>query len=152
MSEFRRNQVLAYRLRVNHLSGRRLPRGALVSAAHSGLQDGSPRSALLSLAARVEGVAPDDWRADGLTQVFGPRGAVYVVPQEDVGVFTLGLLPRASERVAAIGRAAEKVHEVLAGKSMRQADLVAALPEYRRHPRAALGIDNGNVGSVVGYG
>lgn len=65
----------------------------MVDAARAGLQDSSPRSALLSLHARVEGIQPDAWRDPILAQVFGPRGAIYVVPRSDVGVFTLGLLP-----------------------------------------------------------
>jgi len=121
--------VLAYRLRANHLGGDRLPTGSLALAARSGLQDGSPRSALLSLAARVKGVGRCDWQADELAQVFGPRGAVYVVPADDVGVFTLGLLPRSPARVAELEEAARQVHEVLGGAPMRQADVVAALPE-----------------------
>ncbi len=129
MTDLTRDEVLAYRLRVNHLAGDRLGEGSLTRAAHAGLQDGSPRSALLSLAARVEGVRPDDWRAGGLAQVFGPRGAIYVVPATDVGVFTLGLLPRDPGRVAALAAAAEQIHEVLGGESMRQSDVVAMLPD-----------------------
>ncbi|MCP3995598.1 MAG: winged helix DNA-binding domain-containing protein [bacterium] len=129
MDVFTRNQGLAYRLRVNHLAGKRLPAGSLVAAAHSGLQDGSPRSALLSLAARVDGVGPDDWRAEGLAQVFGPRRAIYVVPEADVGVFTRGLLPRDPDRLAKLERDAHSVHEVLDGSPVRQSDVVAALPE-----------------------
>jgi hypothetical protein len=129
MDVLRREAVLAYRLQVNHLAGDRLPVGSLAQAARSGLQDGSPLSGLLSLAARVEEVAPDDWRADGLAQVFGPRGAVYVVPADDVGVFTCGLLPRDPARVAELEEAARRVHDVLGGEPMRQSDVVAALPE-----------------------
>ncbi|MDJ0664919.1 MAG: crosslink repair DNA glycosylase YcaQ family protein [Acidimicrobiia bacterium] len=128
MDALRREQILGYRLRVNHLAGERLPAGSLPVAARSGLQDGSPRSALLSLAARVEDVGPDDWRADALAQVFGPRGAVYVVPAADVGVFTRGLLPRHPARVAELEQVAGRVHAVLGGAPMRQADVMAALP------------------------
>ncbi len=133
MDVLQREQVLGYRLRVNRLAkrlaGHHLPAGSLALAARSGLQDGSPRSALLSLAARVEDVRPDDWRADALAQVFGPRGAVYVVPAEDVGVFTLGLLPRDPGRVAELAATAQQVHEVLDGAPMRQAEVVAAVPD-----------------------
>ncbi len=129
MRAFSRAQVLAYRLRVNHLAGGRLPAGSLAVAAASGLQDGSPRSALLSLAARVDGVGEDDWRADGLAQVFGPRGAIYVVPAEDAGVFTRGLLPRDPERLARLEEIAALAHDVLGGSPLRQTDLVAELRE-----------------------
>jgi hypothetical protein len=126
MRELSRAAVLAYRLRVNHLTGDRS--ADLLAAAHSGLQDGSPLSALLSFAARVTGVEADDWRAPGLAQVFGPRGAIYVVRTEDIGVFTLGLLPRDALRVARIETVAEHVRRVLDGSPMRQADVVTKLP------------------------
>ncbi len=129
MKKFSREQVLAYRLRVNHLHGERLPAGSLGPAARSGLQDGSPRSALLSLASRVEGVGPDDWRADGLEQVFGPRGAIYVVRESDIGVFTQGLLPRDPERLERLAEVAAMAHSILDGRPMRQSDLVDELPE-----------------------
>ncbi len=129
MNDFSRKQVLAYRLQVNHLAGGRFPRAALAAGAHSGLQDGSPRSGLLSLAARVDGVGHDDWRGAGLAQVFGPRGAIYIVRQEDVAVFTRGLLPRDTERVATIELVAGRVHKVLNGRPLRQADVVEALPD-----------------------
>ena len=132
MDELQRDQVLAYRLWVNHLAGERLPAGSLALAARSGLQDGSPRSALLSLAARVDGVAADDWRAGGLAQVFGPRGAVYVVPEGDVGVFTLGLLPRDPVRIVELEATARQVHGALGGAPMRQSDVLAALPDRLR--------------------
>ncbi len=83
---------------------------------------------MLSLAARVEGVGADDWRADGLAQVFGPRGAIYVVVADDVGVFTLGLLPRDQERVARLEEIAALAHEVLGRQPLRQSDLLGVLP------------------------
>ena len=121
--------LLAHRLQVNGLSGGRLSHEQLTDAARPGLQDGSPRSGLLSLAARVTDVAGDDWRSPSLAQVFGPRGAVYLVPTEDIAVFTLGLLPRDPDKIATLRTAAAAVDMVLAGGSMRQADLVAALPD-----------------------
>jgi len=84
----------------------------VVDAARAGLQDSSPRSALLSLHARVEGIQPDAWRDPILAQVFGPRGAIYVVPRSDVGVFTLGLLPRSGDRMERINENARAVLEV----------------------------------------
>ncbi len=128
MRSFSREQVLAYRLRANHVAGDRLPAGSFALAAASGLQDGSPRSALLSLAARIDGVGIDDWRAEGLAQVFGPRGAIYVIPEVDTGVFTRGLLPRDTERVTRLEEIAALAHAVLDGGSLRQTDLLAKLP------------------------
>ncbi|MCP4964056.1 MAG: winged helix DNA-binding domain-containing protein [bacterium] len=127
MRHISRQSALASQLHANHLTaGESID---LDAAAHSGLQDGSPLSALLSLAARVTGVEPNDWRAPGLAQVFGPRGAIYVVRTKDIDVFTLGLLPRDKVRVARIETVAAHVRQVLDGSPMRQADLVAQLPE-----------------------
>src|SRR2546427_378154 len=84
-----REHVLAFRQRATYLH-RRLPPGRLVEAAFAGLQDSAPRSAVLALYARVKDVSPSAWKDPGFVQVWGPRGAVYVVPRRDVGVFTLG--------------------------------------------------------------
>lgn len=124
-----RTSALGHRLVVNGLVGPRLPRTRLVEAARPGLQDGSPRSALLSMAARVEKTEPDDWRHPDLAQVFGARGAIYVVPRTDIGVFTKGLLPRDPDRIVELERMQHRVQRLLNGSPMRQADLVTALPE-----------------------
>lgn len=59
-----------------------------------GLQDSSPRSAVLSLHARTAEVDPDAWRDPRLVQVWGPRGAIYLVRRADRVLFTIGLTPR----------------------------------------------------------
>src|SRR5256885_3313322 len=100
----KREKVLAFRQRATFLH-RRLPPGRLVDAAFAGLQDSAPRSAVLALHARVKDVSPSAWRDPRFVQVWGPRGAVYVVPSRDVAVFTLGRSPR-NPVVAAAGRAA----------------------------------------------
>ncbi|MDX1450371.1 MAG: hypothetical protein R3246_15080, partial [Acidimicrobiia bacterium] len=58
-----------------------------------GLTDSMPRAALLSLHARVEAVEPETWEQPSLIQVWGPRFSVYVVAEQDRGVFTLGRHP-----------------------------------------------------------
>jgi hypothetical protein len=102
-----REQVLAFRQRATHLH-RRLPPGRLVDVAFAGLQDSAPRSAVLALHARVQEVSPSAWKDPRLVQVWGPRGAVYVVRQRDVAVFTLGRSPRDPAFGALVGSAAEK--------------------------------------------
>lgn len=79
-----------------------------------GLQDSAPRSALLSLHARVEAVAPDAWRDPGLVQVWGPRGAIYLVPRADRALFTVGLIPRSVEARQQLAGAAERLRKHLA--------------------------------------
>jgi hypothetical protein len=88
-----RGQALNYRLAVNNLS-RRLPAGSYVEAAYVGLQDTAPRDALLGLHARVAACEPSAWEHPRLIQTYSPRYAVYVLPLDDFGVFTLGRLPR----------------------------------------------------------
>ena len=89
-----RDQILGHRRRVSALDVR-LPAGSasLEKAAFCGLQDSMPRAALLSLHARVEGVASSSWDDDVLIQVWGPRWAVYVVPRRDVALFTVSRYP-----------------------------------------------------------
>src|SRR5206468_1343815 len=63
-----REKVLAFRQRATYLH-RRLPPGRLVEAAFAGLQDSSPRSAVLALHARVTDVSPSAWKDPGFVQV-----------------------------------------------------------------------------------
>lgn len=107
-----RSQVLGYRLRANHLD-QRLSRGDVDEAAYVGLQDSVPRSALLSLHARVEDVDFDTWDDPNLVQVWGPRGSVYVIPKDDFAVFTLGRLPRDADQRRAIEEDAQRIRDLL---------------------------------------
>jgi hypothetical protein len=107
-----RSQVLGYRLRANHLD-RRLARENVGEAAYVGLQDSVPRSALLSLHARVEDVDFDAWNDPHLVQVWGPRGSVYVIPKSDFAVFTLGRLPRNADQRRATEEDAQRMRALL---------------------------------------
>ena len=106
------SQILAYRLWVNHLA-LRLDRGHVDEAAFVGLQDSVPRSALLSLHARVEEIEFESWDDSGLVQVWGPRGAVYVISRSDFAVFTLGRLPRNSGRRRVVEEDAARIRDLL---------------------------------------
>lgn len=121
-----RADVLAHRLAAQHLD-RRLPASARADAAVCGLQDGAPRSAVLSLHARVEGVAADAWEDPAFVQVWGPRGAVWVVPAADVAVFTRGLLPRDERRRAAAEEDADVLAAALGADRVRKRDALAAV-------------------------
>lgn len=59
--------VAGYRLSVTRL-GRRLGSGEYEAAAWGGLQDSFPRSGLLSLHARMEGVETDSWEHPSLSK------------------------------------------------------------------------------------
>lgn len=76
-------------LHAMHLA-ERLPAGSFAPAAHAGLQDSAPRAGLLSLHARVHGITPDAWEHPSLAQVWGPRGAVYLIPADAIAAFTIG--------------------------------------------------------------
>jgi hypothetical protein len=98
-----REEILRFRRRVGSLDVRMPPgRRSLERAAYAGLQDSVPRSALLSLQARVRGVTPSSWDDPALVQVWGLRYTTYVIPAKDVAVFTLGRYPDdpKSQRVA----------------------------------------------------
>jgi hypothetical protein len=124
--------MAAWRAEVTHLDAR-LPAGpnALTAAAAGGLQDSSPRSALLSLHARVDGVGPDAWEDPSLAQVW-LRGADYVVPHADVAVFTVGARPRDEEASAALDRLADRVLAALDGRPRRSGEVAAALAGVQR--------------------
>jgi hypothetical protein len=89
-----REQILAYRRRVGGLDGRE-PKtdDSLRRAAWAGLSDSTPRSAVLSIHARVAATAPSDWEHPALVQLWGLRFSVYVVHHEDRAVFSLGRWP-----------------------------------------------------------
>lgn len=86
-----------------------------------------PRAALLSIHARVEGTKSSTWEDSSLVQLWGPRYSAYVVPAQDVPVFTLGRLPdelgalRVAEDLAAL------VRRVLGRGRMRFGDVGRAL-------------------------
>src|SRR6059058_5523042 len=126
-----REKVLAFRQRATYLH-RRLPPRRLVEAAFAGLQDSSPRSAVLALHARVTDVSPSAWKDPGFVQVWGPRGAVYVVPAQDVSVFTVGRFPRNPVLGAAVKAAAEKVRRAFRARQ--------AQPRHVRRDRAGASV------------
>jgi winged helix DNA-binding protein len=119
-------RVLAFRDRATRLD-HRLPAGSHREAAYGGLQDTVPRAALSSLHARMEDVCPTSWEDPDLWQVWF-RGADYVVPRTDLGVFTLGALPRQPERAAALQAVAVAVSEVLDGRPRSAREVGAELP------------------------
>ena len=113
-----REQALAYRRAATHLD-RRLPAGgdSLRQAGWAGYQDSMPRAALLSIHARVEGATPSSWEDPALVQVWGPRYSTYVIPRDDVAVFTLGRV--AADR-AAMRRAENIARELRAALGGRR--------------------------------
>ena len=128
-----RETFIAYRLKVNHLD-RRLPEGAFTIASASGLQDSGPRGAVLSLHARVHSVKSESWESPEFIQVWGPRSAVYLVPSEDVALFTLGRLPWDADEVRTINKIATVVQRILAGGSLRKRELTRQLECISRSP------------------
>lgn len=118
--------VSRFRLRRQSLHCR-LPSDDLEIAAYGGLQDSAPRSALLALHARMEETHPGSWEDQRLVQIWF-RWSDYVVPRPDVGMFTLGTLPRDAEQRAVLDQLAERVLSVLDGRSRPTRDVAAALP------------------------
>jgi hypothetical protein len=107
------SQAVKYRMAVNNLS-RRLPAGSYADAAYVGLQDTAPRDALLGLHARVAACEPSAWEHPQLIQTYSPRQAVYVLPRDDFGIFTIGRLPRDPAARQSLEDRAEHVCRVLA--------------------------------------
>ncbi len=86
-----------------------------------------PRAALLSIHARVAGTTPSILEDSSLVQLWGPRYSAYVVPAQDVAVFTLGRLPdEVGARRVALDLAA-RVHGHLLGARMTYGEAGRAL-------------------------
>ena len=114
-----RAQILAHRRAAGALN-ERLPLGpdSLRSAGWAGLQDSMPRAALLSIHARVDGTEANAWEDPAFVQVWGPRFSAYVVPANDLGLFTLGRLPDQGRARTVAEETADRLEAFLAGRSM----------------------------------
>ena len=93
-----RKQILAFRLASHNLTRRLGPRSVTKAAAACGIQETPIGTAAVAFLARVENLTPsvlDRARIEDRTLVclWAMRGAPYVVPTEDLGVFTVGALP-----------------------------------------------------------
>ncbi len=99
-------------------------------AAFGGLQDSAPRSGVLALHARMEGVGSGSWQDPRLVQVWF-RWADYLVPRRDVGVFTLGCSPRDREHRVPLDRLADAVVAALDGRALTYGELADACPALR---------------------
>jgi DNA glycosylase AlkZ-like len=119
-----RRQAVNYRLVVNNLSTR-VPAGSYVEAAYVGLQDTAPRDALLGMHARVEACEPSAWQHPRLIQTYSPRAAVYVLPADDFGVFTVGRLPRDPQARQVLEDLAEASCAAMDGQEVRGHALLA---------------------------
>ncbi|MEZ5184937.1 MAG: winged helix DNA-binding domain-containing protein [Candidatus Nanopelagicales bacterium] len=92
------DDVIAFRLRAQHLTERLDEAGLLVAAGACGIQNSPPGSALLALQARVHNLSPQ--RVDeavagdkNLLQSWCMRGSPFFFPTADAPVFTTGVLP-----------------------------------------------------------
>lgn len=114
-----REQILAFRRRTGVLDERLPPGpGSLRQAAWAGLQDSMPRAALLAIHARVAGATPGIWADPALVQLWGPNFSVFVVPADDLAVFSLSLLPDDAKRRQRSADLATRLHAHLGGKPM----------------------------------
>ena len=118
-----RLQILAFRRRVGALDERQ---GAgppsLRRAAWAGLQDSMPRSALLSIHARVEGTVPATWEDPSLVQLWGPRFGVFVVAARDLAIFSLGRMPDNAKSRRRAEDLADRLRTFLGGARMPYGD------------------------------
>jgi hypothetical protein len=126
--ELTREQILSFRRRVGALDERLQPGPeSLRRAAWAGLQDSMPRAALLSIHARVAGAEATTWEDPSLVQLWGPRFSTYVVPRQDVAVFSLGRLPEDENGRRVAEEVAAQVHAVLGGARMLHHEAAAPL-------------------------
>lgn len=133
-----RTQVIAYRMRAQHLTSR-LPFSvdSLRAAAWAGWKDSMPRAALLSLHARVDSVGTDSLDDPSLVQVWGPGFHAYVVSEVDVGVFTVGRMPDQGRQRDTALELAERLDSLLGDEPMTYRDAGKALGVHHNALRYA---------------
>ena len=133
-----RDQILAFRRRVSHLD-ERLPAGkrSLRKAAVAGLQDSMPRAAVLSVNARVGGASPTMWEHDAYVQIWGPRYSAYVIPKQDVAVFTLGRQPSDPKGLRRASDTAAEIEQYLGDRSLPFGEVGRALGGHPNRLRYA---------------
>ncbi|HET9852815.1 MAG TPA: crosslink repair DNA glycosylase YcaQ family protein [Candidatus Limnocylindrales bacterium] len=122
-----RDQILAFRRRVQALD-ERLPMSArsLRVAAWAGIQDSMPRAAVLAIHARVAGTEPETWADPALAQIWGPRFSAFVVPAQDVPIFTVGRYPDDARGRRVAEDMAAKVADHLQGRRLTDRAISAA--------------------------
>ncbi|WP_152348923.1 DNA glycosylase AlkZ-like family protein [Brevibacterium sp. CFH 10365] len=114
-----RDQILDYRRHASGLDERcDLDSDTVRKAAWAGLQDSVPKSALLSLTARLQGVSADTWTAPELEQVWGPRNTTYVIASSDRAVFTLGRHPLEARAQKRATQLADQLETFLSGRTL----------------------------------
>jgi Winged helix DNA-binding domain len=121
------DRLSAFRACATHLD-KRLAAGEHIEAAIGGLQDSAPRAGLLALHARMEHVGPGDWEDPKLVQIW-LRWADYLVPRRDVGVFTVGALPRLAGQRSALHHLADAVVRVLDGRARTARQVAESMSE-----------------------
>ncbi|MEX2394897.1 MAG: crosslink repair DNA glycosylase YcaQ family protein [Actinomycetota bacterium] len=126
-----REQVLRYRAHRQQLDTK-LPKADIARAAHGGLQDSVPRGAVISLHARVRDVDPASWEDPALAQIWFRGGTDYVIPRSDIGVFTLGSLPRDASVCADLEEIADAATRVLDGEVLKVREVADRMT--LRHP------------------
>jgi len=133
-----RAQILAFRRYVGALD-ERLPAGqpSLRRAAWAGLQDSTPRAALLSIHARVEGTEPSTWEDPSLAQLWGPRYSAYVVAARDLAAFSLGRLPDDAKGRRIAEDLAARLRAFLGGRRMTYGEAGHRLGEHPNRLRYA---------------
>lgn len=119
-----RAQILSFRRRTGGLD-QRLPPGpdSLRQAAWAGLQDSTPRAALLSIHARVGGTGPATWEDPSLVQLWGLRHNVYTVAARDLALFTIGIHPDDERRRRRAEDSAARIQAGLNGARMNHAEV-----------------------------
>src|SRR5690606_31227563 len=109
--------VIALRLRAQHLDNRQDEDGLLEATGACGVQNSPPGSARLALHARVQGMTADRLENavgdKSLLQSWCMRGAPFYIPTTDAPVFTTGALPPTEEVmrqfILGAGRTVDKV-------------------------------------------
>lgn len=149
MLRLTRDQVVAFRAGALHLD-QRLPVDEIVEAVRPcGLQDTPPGSAVLGLAARVQGLTMDTWaaaveREKTLVELWAMRGSPIVVATADLPYFTAGLL--ADDEASLLHAITSAMDVVVAAAGISATDLLGRLTERAAELLDGRGLSKGELG------
>jgi len=149
-AQLRRAQVMAWRAARHHLD-ERAPATAMldIAAGICGLHAQVMSSAELTLAARVEGVAPDDvrralWEERSLVKTWAMRGTLHLLPAAELPLWQAalstrrgweaGAWQRAFIPLAELERLNDAVAQALNGRLLTREELAARVAELTGSP------------------
>jgi hypothetical protein len=146
-----REQALAFRLSGHHLTQRQPLKALNDVAAACGVRNTPPGSGALGLLARLDDLTPDhvdqalDAKGD-LVEVLSVRISPLLAPRRDVGVFTLGAMPRTD---ASLESALINHRAALKDAGISAAEALELSVSAAQHALADKGLSRGELSAAI---